>query len=230
MNTLHELLERFQSGDSLPPIVLDDMGVTQAVNLLKGTTFASMDELRQEYIDGVFVFANEGESIKIEQTRSIIEQAAMRSSGEYNIFIIEAIDTLTPQAANSLLKVFEDIPPGLLFLLTTSSGQEKMLETLVSRVIFVASNVREFPLLPAILSLIDGAFDKDDRMGLMSYLYREKLDKEVYLAILIALQNRVVSGSITNPEVIKKIENGIISIHTTNANPRWIIDDVILSL
>jgi|GEM_PF-3911294 len=230
MNTLHELLERFQSGDSLPPIVLDDAGVTQAVNLLKGTTFASMDELRQEYIDGVFIFANEGESIKIEQTRSIIEQAAMKSSGEYNIFVIEAIDTLTPQAANSLLKVFEDIPPGLLFLLTTSSGQEKMLETLVSRVIFIASNTREFALNPAILSLIDGAFDADDRMGLMSYLYREKLDKDVYLAILIVLQNRVVSGHITNPEVIKKIENGIISIHTTNANPRWIVDDVVLSL
>ncbi|EKD29382.1 MAG: DNA polymerase III, delta prime subunit [uncultured bacterium (gcode 4)] len=230
MNTLHELLERFQSGDSLPPIVLDDAGVTQAVNLLKGTTFASMDELRQEYIDGVFIFANEGESIKIEQTRSIIEQAAMKSSGEYNIFVIEAIDTLTPQAANSLLKVFEDIPPGLLFLLTTSSGQEKMLETLVSRVIFIASNTRDFPLNPAILSLIDESFDADDRMGLMSYLYREKLDKEIYLAILIALQNRVVSGSITNPEVIKKIENGIISIHTTNANPRWIVDDVVLSL
>lgn len=182
-------------------------------------------------MDGVFIFANEdGESIKIEQTRSIIEQAAMRSSGEYNIFIIEAIDTLTPQAANSLLKVFEDIPPGLLFLLTTSSGQEKMLPTLVSRVIFVASNSRDFPLNPAILSLIDGTFDADDRMGLMSYLYREKLDKDVYLAILIALQNRVVAGSITNPEVIKKIENGIISIHSSNANPRWIVDNVVLSL
>ena len=230
MNSLQDLIARFIQGESIPPIILDDRGIIETINTIRSTNFTRLDELRNEYVDGVFVFTPEdGESVKIEQTRDIIEQASMRSSGEYNIFVIESIDTLTLQAANSLLKLFEDIPPRLLFLLSSSSTPEKMLETIASRVIFISANTREYPLDPTLGSLLDQFFT-GDRMGLMSYLYREKLEKESYLSLLIALQKRVVSGDITDPEVIQKIEDGIITINTTNANPRWVVDDVLLGI
>lgn len=229
-HTLSELLSRFASGDSIAPIVLDDAWVVEAINFLKQTHFVDLYDLRSNYTDGVFVFESESGTIKIEQTRDIIEKASIRSSGDYNIFLIEHIDTLTLQAGNSLLKLFEDIPDRLLILLTSSGKREKMIETLASRVIFISSNTDRIIQDPAITALVDAFFEQDDRMGLLSYLYREKLEKEAYLGLLTILKDRIVSGHITSPETIKKIETGILTLASTNANARWVVDEVVMGL
>ena len=186
--------------------------------------------MRKEYIEGVFFFENQTEVIKIERTREIIEQAAKRSSSLYDIFIIERIDTLTLAAANSLLKLFEEVPANILILLTSLSSRDSMIETLASRVIFISANIYKTSLDQEILAKIDEYFDAGDISPLISYLAKEKLEKPVYTSIFIALQERILSGHIRNLETIEKIEKGIITLSSSNANPRWVLDEVILSL
>jgi hypothetical protein len=65
---------------------------------------------------------------------------------------------------------------------------------------------------------------------LLSFLAKEKLEKAEYLAILIALKDRVLSGDITKLSTIEKIESGIITLSSTNANPRWVVDEVVLGM
>lgn len=231
---LESLLEKFESGHSVPPVVLSDADVTTVINLLKKTHFMDLYEMRKEYIESVFFFENETGSIKIERTREIIEQSSKKSGSGYDIFIIERIDTLTLAAANSLLKLFEEVPSNILILLTSDTGRDSMIETLASRVIFISSNIHHTNLSSLLQEKMDLYFDAGDQAPFLSLLAnaksKDKLEKSEYLAILIALKDRVLSGDIKKPEVIEKIESGIITLSSTNANPSWVVDDVMLSL
>ena len=174
---LVSLLEKFESGHSIPPVVLSDEDVTIVVNALKKAHFLDLYEMRKQYIDGVFFFENETGVIKIEQTRNIIEQSSKKSSSGYDIFIIERIDTLTLAAANSLLKLFEEVPSNILILLTSDSGREAMIEPLASRVIFISSNIHHTLLDTNIREKIDIYFDMGDIAPFLSFLAKEKLEK-----------------------------------------------------
>lgn len=227
---LASLLEKFESGHSIPPVVLSNEDIATVVNTLKKTNFLDLYEMRKEYIEGVFFFENETGTIKIERTREIIEQSSKRSSSGYDIFIIERIDTLTLAAANSLLKLFEEVPFNILILLTSDTGRDSMIETLASRVIFISSNTHHATLDAGIREKIDLYFDSGDSAPFLSLLAKEKLEKPEYLNILVALKDRVLSGSIKNPYTIQKIESGIITLSSTNANPRWVVDEVVLGM
>ena len=227
---LSSLLEKFESGHSVPPVVLSDSDVVSVVNALKKTHFPDLFSMRKEYIEGVFFFENETGTIKIERTREIIERSSKTSGSGYDIFIIERIDTLTLPAANSLLKLFEEVPSDILILLTSDSGRETMIETLASRVIFLSFNIRNTVLNADIKQKIDDYFDAGDPASFLSFLTVSRLEKPEYLALLIALKDRILSGDIRNPDTIHKIESGIITLSSTNASPRWVVDEVIFSI
>jgi len=79
--------------------------------------------------------AEEGKpgSIKIEQLRAL--RAGMgfgAHEGPFRVTLIESAEHMTPQAANSLLKVLEEPPPGRIFILT-AGDPSLLLPTLVSR-------------------------------------------------------------------------------------------------
>jgi DNA polymerase-3 subunit delta' len=60
----------------------------------------------------------EGKSLKIDQMRQLKKLAYLKPrEGKYQVFILEQADALTAEAANSLLKVLEEPPPGSLFIL-----------------------------------------------------------------------------------------------------------------
>lgn len=231
ISPLSSLLEKFNSGHSIPPVVLSNEDVTIVVNTLKKTHFLDLHEMRKEYIDNVFFFENETGTIKIERTREIIEQSSKKSTSGYDIFIIERIDTLTLAAANSLLKLFEEVPSNILILLTSDTSRDSMIETLASRVIFISSNTHRVVLDASIREHIVTYFDGGDPAPFLSFLAtvkRDAIEKQEYLGILIALKERVLSGNIKNPDTIQKIESGIITLSSTNANPRWVVDEVVL--
>lgn len=227
---LESLLQKFSEGHSIPPLVLSDTDAVTVINRLKHANLFELRDLKTEYTDGVFFFENETGAIKIERTREIIELSSRRSSSGYDIFVIEGIDTLTLAAGNSLLKLFEEVPSNILILLTTASGRDALLETLASRVIFVSSNTHNTLPDPDILSKIDTYFDVGDQLPLLSFLATAKLEKTDYLGILMALKERVLSRDIKNPLTIEAIESGIITIASTNANARWVVDRVVLGM
>lgn len=60
----------------------------------------------------------EGKSLRIEQMRQLKKHAYLKPrAGNYQIFILEQAESLTAEAANSLLKVLEEPPAGSLFIL-----------------------------------------------------------------------------------------------------------------
>lgn len=94
----------------------------------------------------VIVVAPEGNSIKIEQIRALQHEAGLVSSG-WRICVIEQAERMTTQAANSLLKLLEEPPSQLIFILLASSPH-LMLGTIISRCLLI----RFLPLPHAILT------------------------------------------------------------------------------
>ena len=102
----------------------------------------------------VRVITPEEGSIKIEQIRDLKREAGYKLfEGKKKIWIIEQADKLTLEAANSLLKVLEEPPPDVVFILI-SETQEKLLPTILSR----CEIIRFFPLSSKALHSIIAAY------------------------------------------------------------------------
>jgi len=86
----------------------------------------------------------QGEQILVEQVREV-RQAAYRSpvEGRAKVFVLQAAHRLNPSAANALLKVLEEPPSDVVFVLVSGSPED-LLPTLVSR----CRRVDFFPLGP----------------------------------------------------------------------------------
>ncbi|MDB4868969.1 MAG: holB [Cohnella sp.] len=75
----------------------------------------------------------DGASVKIEQIRELQRELSYRTSGAgYKVYIIEAVETMTVQAGNSLLKFLEE-PPSPVVAILIAPGAQSVLPTLLSR-------------------------------------------------------------------------------------------------
>ncbi len=73
------------------------------------------------------------ESIKIDDVRKMIERCNMTRQSNYKIFLIQTIERMTTDAANSFLKMLEEPPERTIFILTTNNVRA-VLPTIISRV------------------------------------------------------------------------------------------------
>ncbi|OXS54741.1 DNA polymerase III subunit delta' [Cohnella sp. CIP 111063] len=79
------------------------------------------------------VIQPDGATVKIEQIRSLQRELSYRSSGAgYKVYIIQAAETMTVQASNSLLKFLEEPPSPVVAILLAPSAQA-VLPTILSR-------------------------------------------------------------------------------------------------
>lgn len=79
------------------------------------------------------ILRDNGESLKIEQTRELIRTTHLTHQGRYRIVAIENIERMPHEAQNSFLKTLEEPPQGTIFLLTTNHI-DQVLITIQSRV------------------------------------------------------------------------------------------------
>lgn len=93
-----------------------------------------------------------GESLKIEEMKELISRVFITHQSRHKVVIIQNIERMGLEAANTLLKTLEEPPEGVVFLLTTSNLQE-ILETIVSRVRMIGfERVREEEIYDLVLS------------------------------------------------------------------------------
>ncbi len=73
------------------------------------------------------------ESIKIGTMRKIVEHLAMTRQSKYKILLIQRLERMTIEAANSFLKTLEEPPENTIFIMTTNNVS-LILPTIISRV------------------------------------------------------------------------------------------------
>ena len=128
-------------------------------------------------------------SLKIEQFRKLkATQGFGAYDGNYRITLIRDADRLTPQAANSLLKILEEPPEGWIFLLT-ASDPSLLLPTLVSR----CQKLRLSPLSrPALVQLLHESKTPSDRLETCADLAQGSYRKALQVAENDAWDKRAV--------------------------------------
>ena len=90
-------------------------------------------EIDKGYHSDTLEIPNDGESIKIEKIRELIEKVNITKQGKYKILLIQNIERMTVESSNALLKTLEDPPENVIFILTTNRVKE-VLATILSRV------------------------------------------------------------------------------------------------
>ncbi len=81
-----------------------------------------------------FFFASNGEKVSVDDIRSISERAYLApNEANGKVFILEEADTYNTQSQNALLKILEE-PPENVFFILTSAAKNALLPTVRSRV------------------------------------------------------------------------------------------------
>jgi len=172
----------------------------------------------------------------IDDIRLLIESAQTPPmSGKYKIFIIDEVHMLSKSAMNALLKILEEPPSYLIFLLATTN-EEKLLPTILSRLTrlqltphteanivnrlaYIASQegmVIDQEALKIIAKRSNGS--QRDAINLLETLFGYNLEKYtsetvhqllglVPTEILQNLANNLTSDNLIDPELVTKIES-----------------------
>ncbi len=222
------MLDTFKSWEKIQPLLLNEEMLVESINYLNNTSINSLEDLRHVLVPNIYLYETEEKSFKIETTRQIIEKANIKSSFEFNIFIIREIDKLTLQASNSLLKLLEDVPDWVIFLLTTFA-KENLLETIRSRIIEFWFNELNFDIWDNIKDMIWWLFEKD-KMPFVKYLLNEKIENHTYIWIMEYMLEIIKRKDISNPNLSKMIIEWISNTYSTNSNPKYILDRIVMDI
>lgn len=133
------------------------------------------------WVDFVEVLPEEdsSESLKVEQFRKIRSSMGFGAyEGSHRMILIPNADRMTPQAANSMLKLLEEPPPGWVFFLT-ARDPALLLPTLVSRCQVV--RLKPFSLEELTL-LLEIARIPKGRQGICASLAQGSWERAVHLA------------------------------------------------
>jgi len=122
-----------------------------------------------------FSVSPDGAQIRIGQIREIQRLVGLSPvRGTYRICIIEPADRMEPPAANSLLKILEEPPEGLIFILITAFPHS-LLTTLRSRSAMVRFTQPPKAVLPIEMPLTETA-DKELAIGFLRNVERADLE------------------------------------------------------
>lgn len=217
------LLDDFLLWENISPILVSLDDAWRAIAYLNKIDY-NIDW--SEIISNLTIFETDESSFKIENTRAIIEKASIKPGSDFSIFLIKEIDKFTEQASNSLLKIFEDVPDRTIFILTTNA-KENILETIRSRIMIFSTNWIDFELWDELKSKIDSFF-RWDKKDFIKTLHSDKLTRHESVSILSYIAKRY--WTIVWAICMAKIEKWIERIYSSNANQKWITDDVLFCL
>lgn len=91
------------------------------------------DEIVRGYHSDTIEIPDNGELIPIKEIRDVMDRVNMTKESRYKIVLIQNMERMKNETANTFLKTLEDPPERVVFLLTTSLLNE-ILPTIISRV------------------------------------------------------------------------------------------------
>ncbi len=166
------------------------------------------------------VSSQEGKDIKISQIRDVIDFVKLKSSSG-KVVIIENAEKMNTEAGNALLKTLEEPPEKTMFILTTTN-QNKLLPTIVSRCFKI--KFKQLPKEEIYRFLTEKGFSEKEAKeisaiseGSLSLFSLIKDNKKLYqiakdIAILMLDKQLRIEGIINLADILDKLDNREISI------------------
>ncbi len=176
----------------------------------------------------LYVFEDNWEKIKIWDMRTFTEFSNSKPPYKFQIFFIENISRFTIWAANSLLKFFEE-PDETNVIFLTNPSESWILDTILSRVqtisVWWSSTVEKDNFIFSMLE----SYIKEKNTEILSYYFRNKLEKEEYINFL---ENLIIYAkeNLVFIDFLSEIDEDINAIKQNNVNAKYVVDKWLLRI
>ena len=179
-------------------------------------------------MQSLFHLEDNWEALKIDEVKRFLAQWSVRPRFAFQIFFIENISRMTPQAQNACLKFFEEPGEGNIIFLTSSS-ESWVLETILSRVQLIASwNSSHVIKNDFYYSMIDSHVWKSSD-ELVRYFFSGKYEKDEYVDFLKTLIEYIATKRIYI-DLLDELHEDISWILKNNLQGRYVVDKYIMKL
>ncbi len=206
-------------------MVLDEDSAIEAVTIFSWLHITSLDECISGNIPGVSFYEKDTKEDKkhlsVKDIRRWLSDISEIPYEKKHIYLLRDFDEATPEAMNATLKILEE-PPVYAIILLIVNNPESLLETIVSRTLNGFSWKSRIKL-PEELRIWIKEYSQWNSVELVKYLYKDKIDRDTAIEILMEL------SYFADSDILKKIEESIISLYNVNETPRNIMDRMILT-
>ncbi len=215
-----------QKGEVSPFLFL-----SENLELLHAHLLSYLEDARRKYgvdAQSIFHLADTGESLKIAEVKQFLSYGAVRPRFAFQVFLIENISRMTPQAQNACLKFFEEPWRGNIVILTNTS-ESWILETILSRVQIIHSQeIKWDKNLEFYISMMHSHHEHTSD-ELIRYFFSGKYEKQEYIHFLYALIEYITkTGKYT--QLLDEIHEDIGGIFKNNLQGKYIVDKYIMLL
>lgn len=168
------------------------------------------------------------ENHKAENVRKQAEKLYQKPAGDILIALFQNIDRLTDTSANSLLRLFEDVPSQVL-ILVTSQSPEKIIPTIQSRMIMMSTGIiqrGENPLDTQIQAYLNG---HPEELFALTLHKDRKFTRDDALWVVRGLQDAISCGKLATRHASRLRETQM-ALETTNTIAKYLTDQLLISL
>jgi DNA polymerase III gamma/tau subunit len=138
-NQILTIIADLRSAHQSAPLLLSEKHVCEVYETLYNSELTSLDELEGRSITDLLIYDCADKAAgnhKADTLRKQTEKLHEKPAGDLLVAVFRHIDILTDTSANALLRVFEDVPPQVL-ILVTSTAPQKIIPTLLSRMLII---------------------------------------------------------------------------------------------
>lgn len=223
------IIAQLKSWGQSAPLLVSEETVFESINEIFWTQLSHISDLEEKGIPDCLVYDcadKDAKKHKVEFVRKFVELLYQKPGWSILVALFLNIDSLADHSYNALLRVFEDVPPRVL-ILVTSQTPEKIIPTLQSRIVTLNTDsiLRwENPLQDAIDAFVTGKPEK-----LFNLTLGKEFKKEQALWVVTWLQNAVLNGTLS-PRNAQYIRETRLLLETTNTIAKYLIDKLLISL
>jgi len=228
-----EKIDILRSGGQIAPLFVTEGQVCEIYEHIFEEDIGDLDELANKGINDYVYYDCSDKKNKnhgAEKVREQAEKLYQKPAGDILVALFHHIDVLTETSANALLRLFEDIPPQLL-ILVTSRAPQKIISTLQSRMIMLAPGIvsgGENPHKEAVDAFVAG--NPEPLFGLTLVSSKEaKFTRDDALWVIQGLQDAIECGTLS-PRHAHRISDTRVLLETTNTIAKYLIDQLLISL
>ena len=224
---VEKITSKIERGDNISPFLF--LGSNMELLNADVKTIA-LEVLKYFEIPSTYLFTLEDnwEKIKISEVKRFFEQANLNTPYKVQIFFIENLWRMTISAANSCLKVFEE-PWKTNIIFWSNVSESMVIDTILSRMQVVSlwkaiTNKKDEFYFSMISSYVN-----DNSPEILSYFFRNKLEKEDYIRFL---ENLVLYAkeNLIFIDFLDEINDDLNMIATNNVNAKWVVDKWLLKI
>lgn len=227
VNSLENIWLQIQRGGEISPFLF----LSPNLELLHSDIMSYIHWLLREHdIDkqSLFHISDSPESLKIDEVKKFLAQWEVKARFAFQVFFIENISRMTPQAQNSCLKFFEE-PWKWNIIILTNSSQSGILDTILSRVQIISLQRGALQRTNEFYYDLIRSHSEQKSDELIRYMFSAKLEKTDYAEFLQTLVE-YISNTGTHISLLDEIHEDINGILKNNLQGKYIADKYIMYL